>query len=122
MRFLFELSVFTVIAAMAFGAVFGVVWALGFPFGLRSAQAAVVGLLAVVFWYPAFANVHIAVAATHGESRRARFLASIRAFGLLLCSAAGGAAFLFSGLSPWQVLPPFILGCLLTWGTLLFER
>ena len=122
MRFLFELFVFAVIATVVFGVVFGVVWALGFQFGLRSSHAAIFGLLAVVFWFPAFANVHIAVSATHGESRRDRICASIRAFGLLLCSAAAGGVFLFSGLSPWQVLSPFILGCVLKWSTLLFER
>ena len=120
MRHLTELAVFVAMAALAAGAFFLLTLAVGAPFHLRALQAAAIAVVAVAFWLPAFANVHIAVAG--GGSRRARICAAVRAFGLLLCSAAVGAAFLYSGLGPRIILPALVAGAVLNFGTLAFDR
>ncbi len=117
-----ELGVFVVIAAAAAGAVFVLALALGAPFHLRASLAAAIALVAVVFWFPALANVHIALAGGGRESRRARVCAAVRAFGLLVCSAAVGTAFLFAGLGPRVVVPSLLAGAALNFGTLFFDR
>jgi len=121
MRQLTELAVFVIIAALAAGVFFAVALAVGVPFHLRAFQAAAIAVVAVAFWLPAFANVHLAVAGGR-ETRRGRTCAAVRAFGLLLCSAAVGAAFLFNGLGPRIILPVLVAGALLNFGTLVFER
>ena len=113
----FEIATFAAIAALAFAVVFVVILAAGLPFGLDSSTAAVGAVLAIVFWLPAFANVHIAVAS---RKRRSRVCAMVRAFGLLLASAGAGSAFVLGG--AWQVLLPFALGIGATIGTLFFDR
>ena len=118
-RFLFELAVFSVIAAIAVGVIFILALAAGSPFDIRPSQAAAIAIVAVVFWFPAFVNVHIAVT---GKSRRSRILAAVRAFGMLLCSAAVGACFLFSGIGIRVLAPVFLTGMLLNFGTIPFER
>jgi hypothetical protein len=45
-------------------------------------------LLFLSFWVPAFANVHLAVSSEFVDSRMTRIAAVVRAFGMLLCSAA----------------------------------
>jgi hypothetical protein len=96
MRFLFELAVFAVLAGIAFCIVFGITWAVGSPFGLDAGRAGLLALLVLCFWFPAFANVHIAAGGSGGQSVRERICASVRAFGMLVCSAilslrAGGS-------------------------------
>ncbi len=122
MRFLFEFIVFCLIATLALGVVFILAFALGSPFDIRASQAAVVTIVAVVFWFPAFANVHIAVAGNGSELRAARICAAVRAFGMLLCSAAVGAGFLFSSFGLQVVAPLFLAGMILNFGTLPFEE
>jgi len=94
----------------------------GSRFDIRPSQAAVVGVVAVVFWFPAFANVHIAVIGRSGEPQRSRICAAFRAFGMLLCSAAVGTGFFFSGVSLQVVIPVFAAGVVLNFGTILFEK
>ena len=122
MRFLFELVVFSTIAALAVGVVFVLALTLGSPFDIRPSQAALLAFVAVAFWFPAFANVHIAVTGSGGESRRGRICAAVRAFGMLLCSAAVGAGFLFSGVGIRVAAPVFVAGMILNFGTISFER
>ena len=66
--------------------VFGIAWVVGIPFGLGAEKAALLAAVALCFWFPGFANVHIAISGER-EKRRARISAAIRAFGILLCSA-----------------------------------
>ena len=119
MRFLFELAVFLVIAAIAVGVIFILALVADSPFDVRPSQAAAIAFVAVAFWFPAFANVHIAVT---GKSQRIRVLAVVRAFAMLLCSAAVGAGFLFSGIGVRVLAPMFLTGMILNFGTIPFEK
>lgn len=120
MRFLFELGVFGVIAGIAFVMVFGVTLALGSPLGLDVRGAALLAGLILVFWLPAFGNVHIAVSG-HDESPRARVCAGVRAFGMLLSSAVLTAPVVTSGFSWWLGGPLLLVGQVCWWGSCLFE-
>jgi hypothetical protein len=104
------------LAAIAFGIVFIVVSALGIPFGIRSSHAVLLTILALVFIFPAFINVHIAIAAPDKESLKSRICAARRAFGMLLCAAT-----VYSGASFRIAVPLFLLGIVLNFGTLLIE-
>jgi hypothetical protein len=121
-RFLFEFIVFSAIAALAVGVVFILALALGSSFDIRPSQAAAIAIIAVLFWFPAFANVHIAVAGKGGELRRGRICAAVRAFGMLLASAAVGAGFLFRGFGIQVAAPVFLAGMILNFGTIPFEK
>ena len=120
MRFLYELAVFGAMAAVAFGIVFAVAWAVGSPFGLEPTGAAMLAALALCFWLPAFANVHIAVGGD-GAKPRARVSAAIRAFGMLLCSAVLTAPVVTIGLSFAFGVPLFIFGSLCWWGSFAYD-
>ncbi len=121
-RFLFEFIVFCVMAALAVGILFILALALGAPFDIRPSQAATIALVAVVFWFPAFANVHIVVTGKGDKLRRGRICAAMRAFGMLLCSAAVGAGFLFGGFGIRVIAPAFLAGTILNFGTIPLER
>jgi hypothetical protein len=121
MRFLFELAVFGAIAGVAFAIVFATTWAIGSPFGLDGGRAALLAGVFLCFWLPAFANVHIAVTGSGGESRRERVCAGVRAFGMLLCSAVLTAPMVASRLS-WSLSVPLLLaGQVFWWGSCAFE-
>jgi hypothetical protein len=120
MRFLFELTVFGVIATIAFAIVFSITWAVGSPFGLDGRRATLFAVVFLCFWLPAFANVHIAVSGSDGESRRARVCAGVRAFGMLMCSAVFAAPLVVSRFS-LAVGAPLFVGSLFWWGSCFFE-
>ncbi|OWK45767.1 hypothetical protein [Fimbriiglobus ruber] len=121
MRFLFELAVFGVIAGVAFAVVFSLTWAVGSPFGLESKRAALFAGVFLCFWLPAFANVHIAVSGSGGESGRERVCAGVRAFGMLVCSAVLTAPLAASGFT-WSLgIPLFLAGQVFWWGSCFFE-
>jgi hypothetical protein len=86
-RFLIELTLHSVFVAMASAFVFGVIWALGSPFGLQPRGAALFVLVLIGFWSPALAGVYIAVSGSGGESHEERIYAGVTGFGLLVCSA-----------------------------------
>lgn len=102
MQFLFEIAVFLVIGSVAFGIVFGITDVVGSQFGLTSDVAFAFAFICLVFWLPAFANIHIAIHRGGGESRQKRICAAITAFGMLLCSAALIALKVVPGM-PWPV-------------------
>jgi hypothetical protein len=120
MRFLQELAVFGVMAAVAFAIVFAVAWAVGTPFGLEPNGAAILAALVLCFWLPAFANVHIAVGGD-GAKPRARVSAAIRAFGMLLCSAVLTAPVVTIGVSLALGVPLFAFGSLCWWGSFAYD-
>jgi hypothetical protein len=121
MRFLFELAVFGVIASIAFGVVFGFTWAVGSPFGLDAGRAALSAGVFLCFWLPAFANVHVAVSGSRGESLTGRACAGVRAFGMLVCSAVLTAPLAGSGFSWSLCVPLFLVGQVFWWGSCFFE-
>jgi hypothetical protein len=113
MRVLFELSVFVAISIAAIAVVFGSLWILGLPFGVPSSHAFIISIAAVVFWFPAFVNVHIAVSCNQSKTRKSRICAGMRAFGLLLSSMAL-FCLLFFNLTVWQFLFGVIFGLSVT--------
>jgi hypothetical protein len=120
MRFLQELAVFAAMAAVAFAIIFTFACIVGSPFGLRPTGAAILAVLALGFWFPAFANVHIAVGGDDAQLN-ARVCAAIRAFGMLLCSAVLTAPVMKIHVPVAVSLPLFVLGILCWFGSFAYE-
>ena|ERR1019366_267093 len=121
MKYLGELAFFLLGLSLVTGLVFALLLAGGSALHLRTSSAALLALLAVFFWIPAFANIHLAVRITPA-TKRERVSAASRALGMLLCSAAVGTGFLFAGVGLSTIAPVFIAGVILNFGTLAFDK
>src|SRR5215217_7243737 len=88
MNFVREIGLVMLLAALAVAGIGAIVWCAGLPFELSPRMSVGIGVIAVFFWLPALLNVHIAANAPDGERAIERSFAALRAFGMLLCSAA----------------------------------
>ena len=120
MKYLGELAVLAIGFALAAGIVFALLQVGIAPMRLRNSQAAILSLLAVFFWIPAFANIHILLRGP--ASVRGRIGAGCRAWGMLACSAAMGAGILLAGADLRTIVAVFVAGMILNFGTLAFAK
>lgn len=121
MRFLFELTVFFVVAgaAVLIGTV--VFWLAGLRFGWEWRDGVVASLISLFFVVPGGMNLWILIRGSGGESKLDRGCAGVRGFGMLICGIGVAIPFVTLELRLAPTLWMFAIGSVFWWGSIMVE-
>lgn len=121
MRFLFELTVFVVVAGAAVLVGSIVFWLAGLRFGWELRDGIVASLISLFFVVPGGMNLWILIRGSGGESKLDRACAGIRGFGMLICGVGVAIPFVTLELRLAPTIWMFGIGSLFWWGSIMVE-